>query len=60
MRRMHKPDPKLAPHKQDKRSIIAIDPSDWDTWLQGPLRGAQSLIRLTDLEDFDAGPDDAP
>jgi putative SOS response-associated peptidase YedK len=35
MRRMHMPDPKLAPHRQDKRSIIAIDQADWETWLQG-------------------------
>ena len=60
MRRMHKPDPKLGPQEQDKRSVIAINPADWDTWLQGPLDGAQALIRLTALEDFDAGPDDTP
>ena len=60
MRRMHKPDPKLGPQEQDKRSVIAIDPSDWDTKLQEPPEGAQALSRLTPLEDFDAGPDDAP
>lgn len=60
MRRMHKPDSKLAPHEQDKRSIIAIDPADWDTCLQGPHDGASALIRLTAMEYFDAGPDDAP
>ena len=60
MRRMHKPDPKLALHEQDKRSIIAIDPANWDTWLQGPHEGAQALIRLTAMEDMDAVPDDAP
>lgn len=59
MSRMHKPDPKLGPHEQDKRSIIAIESADWHTWLQGPHEGAQALIRLTALEDFDAGPDDA-
>ena len=59
MRRMHKPDPKLAPHEQDKRSVIAVNPADWDTWLQGPHGGAQALIRLTAIEEFDAGPEDA-
>jgi putative SOS response-associated peptidase YedK len=60
MSRMHKPDPKLAAHEQDKRSIIAIHHDDWDTWLQGPQDEAHSLVRLTAMEDFDAGPDDAP
>lgn len=60
MRRMHKPDPKLAPHEQDKRSVIAINREDWETWLRGPPEGAAALIRLTAIEDFDAGPDDAP
>ena len=57
MRRMHKPDPKLAPHEQDKRSVIAINPMDWDAWLQGPQEGASALIRLTAIEEFDAGPE---
>ena len=60
MRRMHKPDPKLAPHEQDKRSVIAINPDDYDVWLSGPHEGARELIRFTAIEDFDAGPDDAP
>ena len=60
MRRMHKPDLKLAPHEQDKRSVIAINSADWDTWLTGPNEGAQALVRLTAIEEFDAGPDDAP
>ncbi len=58
MRRMHKPDPKLAPHEQDKRSVIAIDPADWATWLQGSHENAQALIRLTAVEEFDARPED--
>lgn len=60
MRRMHKPDPKLGPDEQDKRSVIAIDRADWDRWLVGPHEGARELIRLTAIEDFDAAPDDAP
>jgi hypothetical protein len=27
MRRMHKPDPKLAPHEQDKRSVSLSTPA---------------------------------
>ena len=60
MRRMHKPDPKLGPHEQDKRSVIAIHPDDYDKWLYGPHEGARELIRLTAIEDFDASPDEAP
>jgi hypothetical protein len=37
MRRMHKPDPKPAPHEQDERSAIAINPADWDMWLTPSL-----------------------
>jgi hypothetical protein len=57
MRRMHRTDPKLAPHEQDKRSVVAIEPADWETGLQGPHEGTLALIRLTAVEVFDAGPD---
>jgi hypothetical protein len=30
MKRMHKPDPKLGPDQQDKRSVIAIESADVD------------------------------
>jgi hypothetical protein len=33
MSRMHKPDPKLLPDQQDKRSVIALADGDVDTWL---------------------------
>lgn len=59
MRRMHKPDPKLGPHEQDKRSVIAIEPSDVDPWLTGTVQQAQQLLRLTPVEVFDAGPSSA-
>ena len=35
MSRMHKPDPKLPPDQQDKRSVIAIEKGDVDRWLAG-------------------------
>lgn len=59
MRRMHKPDPQLGPHEQDKRSVIAIEPSDVDPWLTGTVQQAQQLLRLTPVELFDAGPSSA-
>jgi hypothetical protein len=30
MSRMHKPDPKLAPCDQDKRSVVPIEANDFD------------------------------
>lgn len=56
MRRMHKPDPKLQPHEQDKRSVVPIELSDVDLWLNGSVDEAKALIRLTPAEAFDAGP----
>ena len=57
MRRMHKPDPKFGPSEQDKRSVVAIEAADFDAWLSGSIEGARSLIRLTPVEVFAAGPD---
>ncbi len=60
MSRMHKPDPRLAPDAQDKRSVVALEPADWDTWLHGSPAEARTLIRLTPAEAFigrPAGPD---
>ena len=57
MNRMHKPDPKLGPADQDKRSIVAIEPSDWDVWLRAPVDEAKALIRLSPVDLFDAGPE---
>ena len=56
MRRMHKPDPKLAADAQDKRSVVPIEPEDVDTWLHAPQAEAAALVRLAPLEDFEAGP----
>ena len=59
MSRMHKPDPKLAPDKQYKRSVIPIDPSDFDQWLEGTVEQARGLMRLAPTGVFEAGPIDA-
>ena len=56
MRQMHKPDPVLAPNKQDKRSVVAIELADVDQWLVGTLEEASRLIRLSPAEVFDARP----
>jgi putative SOS response-associated peptidase YedK len=56
MRRMHKPDPRLGPDQQDKRSVIPIEPEDVDTWLHAPLAQASALLRLTPAEAFEAEP----
>ena len=56
MGRMHKPDPKLSPAQQDKRSVIPIETSDVDQWLAGTQKEAQELLRLAPVGIFDAGP----
>jgi putative SOS response-associated peptidase YedK len=56
MSRMHKPDPKLGPDQQDKRSTVAIELADVDQWLSGTPQEASRLVRLTPAEMFDAGP----
>jgi putative SOS response-associated peptidase YedK len=60
MSRMHKPDPKLAADKQDKRSVIPLDPSDFDQWLEGTVEQARALMRLASVVVFDAGPVNEP
>jgi putative SOS response-associated peptidase YedK len=56
MSRMHKPDPKLGPDEQDKRSVVPIELADVDTWLFGTQEEASRLIRLAPVEVFDAAP----
>lgn len=56
MNRMHKPDPKLAADKQDKRSVIPIEPTDYDRWLAGTGDEIRDLLRVPALDLFDAGP----
>ena len=56
MSRMHKPDPKLGPDQQDKRSVIAIELADVDAWSFGTVEVARSLVRVPPVEVFEAGP----
>lgn len=56
MSRMHKPDPRLGPDQQDKRSVVPIALEDVDTWLAGTREQAAALIQLPPVDLFDAGP----
>lgn len=56
MCRMHKPDPKLPPDQQDKRSVIPLEPQDYDRWLAGTSADADELLRIAPVEVFAAGP----
>jgi hypothetical protein len=54
MGRMHKPDPKLPPDQQDKRSVIALADGDVDVWLADTQQQAQALLKLPPVEWFEA------
>jgi putative SOS response-associated peptidase YedK len=57
--RLHKPelDPitkeVLPPAMQDKRSLVHVDPDNWDQWLQGTESDARELIKPQPAEVFD-------
>jgi putative SOS response-associated peptidase YedK len=46
MSRVHRPDPKLAPDKQDKRSVIPLEADEFDKWLEGTVEQAKPLMQL--------------
>jgi putative SOS response-associated peptidase YedK len=52
MSRMRKPDPKLPPDRQDKRSVVAIELADVDAWLNASADEAARLVRVTPAEVF--------
>lgn len=56
MSRMHKPDPKLGPDQQDKRSVISIEVADVDHWLLGTPDEVVELLRPPAMDLIDAGP----
>ena len=56
MRRMHKPDPKLAENRQDKRSVVPIELANVDAWLYGTPAQTALLVQLAPAEAFDAWP----
>lgn len=53
LNRLHKPDPELPPDAQDKRSLIHVPPSSWETWLRGTVEEAQRLVAPPPIEDFE-------
>ncbi|HEY2978921.1 MAG TPA: SOS response-associated peptidase family protein [Burkholderiaceae bacterium] len=56
MRRMHKPDPRLPPERQDKRSVVSIEIEDVDRWLHAPAAEAARLVKPPAVELIEAGP----
>jgi putative SOS response-associated peptidase YedK len=56
MSRMHKPDPRLPPDRQDKRSVVPVEIENVDQWLFGTEAEAASLMGLADAGVFVAGP----
>lgn len=51
--RLHKPDPKLPPDQQDKRSLAHLNPAQWAQWLHGTTEEALQLIAPQPVEVFD-------
>jgi putative SOS response-associated peptidase YedK len=49
---MHKPDPKLPADQQDKRTVVSLEPNQWDLWLNGTPAQAEDLIHVPALELF--------
>ena len=58
MSRMQKPDPKRGPDQQDKRSVVVVEPDDWDLWLAGGKPQATALLKLAPMGVFDHGPEE--
>ena len=56
MKRMHKPDLKLGSDQQDKRSLVLLEPQDFNQWLEGTVEQAKALTKLTPVETFKAAP----
>ncbi|WP_219214095.1 SOS response-associated peptidase [Variovorax boronicumulans] len=60
MSRMHRPvvDPvtkvPLPLDKQDKRSVIPLEAADFDQWLEGTVQQVKALMRLVQVDVFDA------
>lgn len=56
MRRMHKPDPKFGPDDQDKRSVVAIESTDIDRWLNGSPEDVRELATAPSMDVVDGTP----
>jgi len=51
--RLHKPDPRLPADAQDKRSVVPLEPADWDAWLDGDEATARALLQVPPADRFD-------
>lgn len=60
LRRMHRPDPDRPATMQDKRAVVPLAPSSFETWLRGSIEEASASLMLPHEDDYDAGPDAAP
>lgn len=56
MSRMHKPDPKLSPDQQDKRSVVTIERADLEQWLRGSIEEVADLLVPPAAELIDSEP----
>lgn len=56
MSRMHRPDPKLPPDQQDKRSVIAIEEANTELWLSGSEKEARLLLLPPSISRLEASP----
>jgi putative SOS response-associated peptidase YedK len=56
MSRMHKPDAKLPPDRQDKRSVVAIEAGNVEQWLTGSIGDVMPLIEAPGMGLIEAGP----
>ena len=53
---MHKPEPGKPADKQDKRTVVLLNPEDWQTWLTGSKEAASDLVaELLPVEAFAHG-----
>lgn len=57
LNRFHKPDPSAPADRQDKRTVVPIDPDDHLQWLTGTVEQASELLRLHPAALYDARPD---
>lgn len=51
--RLHKPVPARPADAQDKRTLVPLEPADWDEWLDGDEAAARALLRVPPVERFD-------
>lgn len=47
---MHKPEPDLPANAQDKRTVVPLEPADWEQWLFGNTEEALQLVKVPPCE----------